>query len=886
MLSIPPRTALPLPLSRTLLAYLEGRGLGSPNAKETLKSLEILRSEATAPPALLQTQAACHLQLEKLSAYKNQLENPSLLTQFFPFSSSHFDSNGIKLLWTWSLISGANPSPHTAHLNLSSYDVQFEIINLIHHKACILSHLATIEWRVSSGGAGDNMTQSLKRAASYFQRAAGTLEDIWSSFNSSLLKEAHFEKDNLNAFFLLMLAQAQECFLQKAEQSSTSPSLLLKLSSSTTSLFSQVTSSAKCLEKLVESSFSSIVLLQSSNEQKELLLRKSETGFLKSIFTASPTLPGTSSPTDQSKQLLLAPTLQLISFASSRTLYYQIATLSSLATIYKGNSLWGKEISCLQAMKQLIQTSPPLPIVSGRLKEIESKLNIAINDNTLIYNDFVPSQLPSIFSLLEECGSIVMVKAEKSEDEEISAGTPTHQIILSLSSLYTTLPSFASLRLGEEMALLRMNVLESIEEEFKQQFGSIRELSIKYKLPERIDVHCAPLSLQQQNNQQQNNQQHQIPEDVINLSEGMRLMGGCQSLEAQRIKIKNESSKVLSLLSECKILVGNHPELPALKDRFNLATSRSNSAVKVDSESDRLWEESLPMMLALDLGDLYSLLPQPKQQCPLSPLIDPQPNPKFIRLTTEIQLALEGRTFKVEISGKEKGKMFLESIRELDDLLLYASSSLDNILSGNNVAVELERFKKEELGSRISLLKEGLSRWSFNIERLMEEWIPLEKEALKKLKKVKESSDHGNGNKNISDDGGKREWSKTLQEIRTASINYNHLIDHGKQGIDFWNSLGKEVLDIINSVKNSTFNSQRQPPYQQQPYQQQQPPYNQQPYQQQPYQQPPQYNQQPYQQPPQYNQQNSQNSQQRNSWDPNSPVNYYSPSKGPSHPPY
>jgi programmed cell death 6-interacting protein len=97
------------------------------------------------------------------------------------------------------------------------------IPNLIFERACVLFNVAAM---YASLGAAESRTdaEGIKRALAYFQSAAGCFEHL-SNVVLPLLKlpaeykdpcSPEFSKPSLQAFVNLFLAQAQECFWQKA----------------------------------------------------------------------------------------------------------------------------------------------------------------------------------------------------------------------------------------------------------------------------------------------------------------------------------------------------------------------------------------------------------------------------------------------------------------------------------------------------------------------------------------------------------------------------------------------------------------------------------------------------------------------------------------------
>ena len=88
----------------------------------------------------------------------------------------------------------------------------FERLSVVYNIAALYSQLATSQSRTTA--------ESLKRACQYFQQAAGMFEYLSTQTSSLRLPPGvtveDFSEPTITSLTFLMLAQAQECFWQKA----------------------------------------------------------------------------------------------------------------------------------------------------------------------------------------------------------------------------------------------------------------------------------------------------------------------------------------------------------------------------------------------------------------------------------------------------------------------------------------------------------------------------------------------------------------------------------------------------------------------------------------------------------------------------------------------
>ena len=112
---------------------------------------------------------------------------------------------GVEFTWYPSL------SP-VAHIPITQANLLFERLSVLYNVAAMYSQLATAQSRTTA--------DSLKRACQYFQLAAGTFDGLVVQSAELRLPPGvvvdDFAEATVQTLKFLMLAQAQECFWQKA----------------------------------------------------------------------------------------------------------------------------------------------------------------------------------------------------------------------------------------------------------------------------------------------------------------------------------------------------------------------------------------------------------------------------------------------------------------------------------------------------------------------------------------------------------------------------------------------------------------------------------------------------------------------------------------------
>ncbi|GAO48459.1 BRO1-domain-containing protein [Saitoella complicata NRRL Y-17804] len=201
ILSVPLKRTLPVSLASSLQSFVYNKYDQHPEQfRDDFKELDALRSRCV----------GVSVRVECIQDFQRYYAQLCWLTRKFPIDT------GIELAYHSSFDQDAAPVTHD---------------NLQYERACTLFNLAAL---YSLLGSSENRTSGdgLKRACSYFQSAAGTFKHLRDEvvphirINGSL---GDLDATTLTALEQLMLAQAQECFWQKAAMDRLKDGLIAKL---------------------------------------------------------------------------------------------------------------------------------------------------------------------------------------------------------------------------------------------------------------------------------------------------------------------------------------------------------------------------------------------------------------------------------------------------------------------------------------------------------------------------------------------------------------------------------------------------------------------------------------------------------------------------------
>ncbi|ORX41792.1 BRO1-domain-containing protein [Piromyces finnis] len=134
---------------------------------------------------------------EKIMKYYMNLLS---LEKKFPFGSDK-----VKIEFSWS-------EAFSQDKTMSIKSIQYEKASVLFNLGALYSQLGTIQ--------NTNTTDGLKKASFYFQKSAGIFtyirENIINRFKFKLEKSSDLSEDKLTCIINMLLAQAQECYFEKA----------------------------------------------------------------------------------------------------------------------------------------------------------------------------------------------------------------------------------------------------------------------------------------------------------------------------------------------------------------------------------------------------------------------------------------------------------------------------------------------------------------------------------------------------------------------------------------------------------------------------------------------------------------------------------------------
>ncbi|KAI5862434.1 BRO1-domain-containing protein [Durotheca rogersii] len=144
--------------------------------------------------------------------------------------------------FTWYPALGYNTERPVVHNNL-----KFELANVLYNLAALYSQLAIASNRTS--------TEGLKTAASYFCQSAGILSHVKDEVVPELriTPPEDMDEHSLSALVYLQLAQAQECFWQKAVMDGYKDALIAKLAARVSDLYNEAGEAAMRSEAISSS---------------------------------------------------------------------------------------------------------------------------------------------------------------------------------------------------------------------------------------------------------------------------------------------------------------------------------------------------------------------------------------------------------------------------------------------------------------------------------------------------------------------------------------------------------------------------------------------------------------------------------------------------------
>ncbi|TFK28100.1 pH-response regulator [Coprinopsis marcescibilis] len=194
--------------------------------------------------------------------FKEDIRNWEELRKDVTGGSTHVDQIDAALLYHAQLVSVLAKFPNDIQLSIpyttifDTYPVPVSLNNLLFERAAVVFNLATLYSQLANSE--DRSTpDGIKRAALYFQQAAGTLSHLRSSICPKLVyaQDDDRPRDLAEAFLsgleLLVLGQAQECSWQLAKLNQVKNALIAKISAKTSTLYDTALSALNTAERVL-----------------------------------------------------------------------------------------------------------------------------------------------------------------------------------------------------------------------------------------------------------------------------------------------------------------------------------------------------------------------------------------------------------------------------------------------------------------------------------------------------------------------------------------------------------------------------------------------------------------------------------------------------------
>ncbi|CAE6510041.1 unnamed protein product [Rhizoctonia solani] len=321
--------------------------------------------------------------------------------------------------------------------------------DLIFERACVLFNLAALYSQLGTA-AGRNTTEGIKLVAAHFQNAAGVLQylskevipSLASSLGQTVSVPSELLEPSLKALEYLMLAQAQECYWQKASMENYKDGTLAKL--------------AKQVATYYESAISAIISVSPSPFPPE---------WLNHLTLKKHHFEGVAQFRQSRSDLL------------SRRYGVELGRLRLAQNEVKQ----GLERSSKGVNKAVVDD------VKSLFKALETNFSRAQQDNDLIYHQNIPPE-----STLEPIVGVNMVNSvvdNKLKDPSLAIGNTDN-------ALFSALVSYG-VRMAIDVYIDRRDnwIKEEIEGTTKQMDAEITRLLQKLNLPGSLDALDKPTGL-------------------------------------------------------------------------------------------------------------------------------------------------------------------------------------------------------------------------------------------------------------------------------------------------------------------------------------------------------------------------------------------------------
>mmetsp|Transcript_65850 Transcript_65850/g.99285 ORF Transcript_65850/g.99285 Transcript_65850/m.99285 type:complete len:804 (-) Transcript_65850:15-2426(-) len=474
----------------------------------------------------------------------------------------------------------------------SQYGLDYEIACARFNVGAIESQIAFLHNRSSDEG--------IKQACKYYQMAAGTFAALAETTRAQgqLVGTPDLDGDYLTLLSFLMLAQAQECFYEKAERGGMKSSILYKLAAQVYDFYDKANQpiDSPSIKSSVHAFWPAFILYRMSMYKGIAHYHKGLAAFAEDKYGE------------------------------------QVAWLSLANSFVSDPALLKK----LKAQPVSLQQQ-----FMGRQETITNAFRSAHNDNSKIYHELVPRELPPLD--MKAMVSAIAFKPPPMEPKDDPFRGLVSRVVQETAGAYKT-------RVNQRV----QGISASVEENDRLAKGTLSSMN----LPDALQALEKPQG---------------IPDAIRARVQQLKQMNGAERLNSMITTTKNHSIDAASTLSQCDKLLqeeeeldqkmrgqyGNQWNLPAshlanstLTQEISKYKDNLNHAKKSDLLLDAKFKKCFPILQKLSgsESDVLSLLP-------------------------------DGKTVSVSAETKEAANAVKRALGSLEDIIAARETLLKEILS-------------------------------------------------------------------------------------------------------------------------------------------------------------------------------------------------------------
>ncbi|KAG8743647.1 pH-response regulator protein palA/rim20 [Ceratobasidium sp. 414] len=388
--------------------------------------------------------------------------------------------------------------------------------DLIFERACVLFNLAALYSQLGTAG-GRNNTEDIKVVAANFQNAAGVLQYLSkevipllaSSLGQTIIMPSELTEPALKSLESLMLAQAQECFWQKASMESYKDGTLSKLAKQVSVHYENSLTAATSLSPSpFPQEWLNHITLKKHHFEGVAQFRQSRSDLHTHKSVNVSVLPPYGIELGRLK--LAQNEVKQGLERASRGVAKAVIDDIKVVTVHLDS------VRCADAV-----------VVQSLSKTLDTNLTRAQKDNDLIYHQTVPpeSTLPPIAG----ANMVQSIISNKLQNPSLMVGNTEN-------ALFSGLVAYG-VRMAVEVYIGRREnwIKEEVEGKARELDTEITKLLQRLNLPGSLDALDKPAG---------------IPPSLLRRSEEIRSMGGVESLQQQIEEVQALGSSASGILEE------------------------------------------------------------------------------------------------------------------------------------------------------------------------------------------------------------------------------------------------------------------------------------------------------------------------------------------------